>query len=139
MMNNQSRGIIEYQLGGRKVRLCYDWSAIEALVEVLGKDFDSQITRASLEFDTPVLAKALAVGLEKYQSGEFGPEDIMELSPPVIPTVTAIQQALTVAFHGTLEVPESRDGNPLKRLGRSLSRILVHWLNRPSTPATDMV
>jgi len=135
-MNNLSKGIIEYTLDGRRVKLCFDWTAIEALVEILGKNFDSQITRASLEFDTPVLAKALSVGLEKHQPGEFPAENIMELSPPVIPAVTAIQQALTVAFHGKLEVPESRDGNPLRRLGRTLSRIIVPWWSRPSMPAT---
>ena len=112
---NHLKGDIKLQLGDQLVKVCFDWEAIGCLVNRIGKDFDSQLTRASVEYDLDIYAKALQIGLEKHHPGQYTIERIFELSPPIAPAMEAVQQALTVAFHGTLEVPGQPGENPLMR------------------------
>jgi len=119
-------------MSGESLVLCYDWEAIGKLVTELGKDFDSKISAASIDFDLPVLAIALSIGLEKHQPGRFPPKAIMHLSPPVIHMIAGIQQAITVAFHGSLEVPGDQESNPPQILLKFLKRILWDWWGKPS-------
>ncbi len=119
-------------MSGESLVMCYDWEAIGRLVTELGKDFDSQISAASIDFDLPVLAIALSIGLEKHQPGRFPPKAIMDLSPPVITMIEGIQKAITVAFHGSMEVSGEQSSNPLKILLKFLRKILWDWWRTPS-------
>lgn len=87
------------KIGRKKVKVFYDWSRIKELQEVLGKDFEQQIGMACLEMDIEILSIALSAGTG------IPKEDIIKASPPIVETITALTNALNLAFHGT-ETPK---------------------------------
>ena len=120
---NKYAGDVVLVMTGKKYVLRYDWEAIGKLVTVLGKDFEQEMGRAAVEMDLPVIAKALSIGLLCHQPGELTDLDIMEMSPPLVAVHDAINRAITLAFHGTTEVPV--DENPPRA-----ARVL-RWLTTP--------
>ena len=135
MQANQYTGEVTVDIADQTCRLRYDWQAIGALQAALGTDFDKEIGRASMELDLPVIAQALAIGLEKHQPNKFSADILMALSPPVIPMIEALRQAITIAYHGSLEVPESADANP-PLLTRIMQRIAT-WSGQRRKPPTN--
>lgn len=87
----------------RKLR--YDWQRIQALVDALGEDFDSKISEAVVSNDLDTIALAVSIGSDDGVTAE----QVKAESPPVVPTVNAIMEALMMAFHGTKEAPVAND------------------------------
>lgn len=77
---------------------------IQTLIDEFGSDFDEAISTAARDMDVKTIARFVAIG-----SGRTVDEVIAE-SPPVVPTVSAIMEALNVAFHGQKEAPPASDG-----------------------------
>jgi hypothetical protein len=105
-MPNPHRGEARIKIGRKTYTVAYDWNAIAALKEELGSEFDQKISEAAVECDLRVLASVLRIGLVKHHGDALSDQDIIDASPPVVQVNTAIQTALTRAFHGTDEPPE---------------------------------
>ena len=109
---NAHKGDVTLKIAGKRNVLRYDWEAIGKLKSELGSEFDREIARAAMEIDLPVIAKALAIGLERHHSGELTEKKIVKISPAVSPTTEAVNRAISFAFHGTEEPPELENENP---------------------------
>lgn len=94
--------------------LRYDWHAIGRLVEEFGQDFDAAISKASVLTDIDAIAKAVAIGLGDGISAE----DVKRASPPIVPTVQAVMEALNLAFHGQKGAPPA-DGKAVSHPPRT--------------------
>lgn len=92
--------------------LRYDWHAIGRLTDEIGKDFDARISAAARDFDVDVIARVVAIGL----GGDWTADAVKDAAPPMVPTVSAVLEALNVAFHGQREAPPADPGaaNPPK-------------------------
>ncbi len=109
---NSYRGDVALKIGGKQYTLKYDWTAVVQLKTEFGKEFDMEVSLAITEMDLPVLAKILAIGLECYQLGKFTDQDILSLSPPIVPIIGAIQKAISCAYYGEGEAPSDRPTIP---------------------------
>lgn len=112
MSGNRYQGDVTLKMGGRKYLLRYDWEAIGKLKTELGSNFDEIIAAASMEMDLPVIAKALAIGLERHHQGEVTAEKIISMSPPVVKVTDVLNGAITKAFYGDKLPTELTDENP---------------------------
>ena len=137
MTVNQYSGDVDLLIIDKSYKLRYDWTAIAELKSQLGPEFDTAIAQASVGFDMEVIATALDIGLRRHHEDELTVKDIVAVSPPVIPVTTAINQALTIAFHGTLEVPEFRDANP--PLLTRIRTLIAAWSAKRRKPSTNTV
>lgn len=99
--------------------LVFKWDAIARLISELGPDWEQKIARVPANHDLSTLAVAVAVGTGKSY------DEIMELSPPIFPTITATVAALNLAFHGKRESPQVAAENPPRP--KTLRR-LISWL-----------
>ena len=120
---NKYKGDTVLDIGGKKYTLRYDWNAIGMLVTELGKGFEQKIIDAALEMDMPVLAKALAIGLERHHAGELTDKDIARISPPIVAVFDAVNRAISLAFYGKAEAPADENPTIPERLLR-LAKIL---------------
>jgi len=95
----------KFKLGDKEVRLVYDWRAIARAKETCGNDvFYNLYSR------TPdVVADVLAIGLEKHHP-DIGKDQILDLSPPLIPAIKAIDDALAMAYWGPDGPPKKQEG-----------------------------
>ncbi len=112
MRKNSYRGDVALEIGGKQYVLKYDWTAVVQLKTEFGNEFDLETSRAMTEMDLPVLAKILAIGLECYQLGKFTDQDIIKLSPPIVPIIGAIEKAISRAYYGEGEAPSDRPTIP---------------------------
>jgi len=100
------RGDVALAMNGKSYVLHYGWPQVEKLVDKFGQSFDSVIATASANYDLPVLAFTLSVGLEARNDEIITPEQIMDISPPMIQTIKALNDSIMVAFYGQPEMPE---------------------------------
>jgi hypothetical protein len=101
-MDNKYLGSKEITLGGKKVKLFYDWAAIAGIKSELGeKGLANLIAKSPSD-----LSIVIAAGLQKHQPDEYTPEDIMKISPPIVPITTAINQALEFSYWGPDGAPD---------------------------------
>ncbi len=95
MRQNKHTGAVHIPVGSLKdVTLRYDWEAIAALHGEYGKEWEGEVQRILAELDARGLAKILAIGSEHSE------EWWIEQSPPFVPTATAVNAALHLAFFG---------------------------------------
>ncbi len=95
MRQNKHTGTISLPVEGEgEVQLRFDWNAIAALHGAYGKEWEGEVQRILTELDARGLAKILAIG------SAHGEEWWIEKSPPFVPTATAVQAALRLAFFG---------------------------------------
>lgn len=111
-MANSYRGQVELDIAGRRRTLRYSWAAILALREEFGDGFDSALTDAMMQMDLPRISTAIAIGLREDWP-DCTADDVMRASPPISPSLAAVQKALELAFHGPEGAPPERPENPL--------------------------
>jgi hypothetical protein len=99
-------GDVTLIINGQSCVLRYDWRAIRDLIQDIGTDFDTVIANASAGYETPVIAAALNVGLKRHHPGEYTVDKIMDLSPPLIPAMRAVNDAMMVSFYGSTTPPD---------------------------------
>ena len=137
-MDNQFTGDVDLQMGGKSLKVHFDWDAVGMLQTEFGEEFDEVVTLASVKYHLPVLAKVLSVGLELHHPGKYSPESIMKMSPPVILVIDTIDKALSYAFNGGMEGSEEKSSDPKNPILRYLKKILWDWWHRPSGDALNM-
>lgn len=96
MVVNRIRGECSVNLGGREHRLCYDWDALTKIDESFPDGLD--LTRPE------VLSQVVAIGIG---DPEITPEMVSEYSPPLLPTIEAVEKAHNLAYFGQLEADDT--------------------------------
>jgi len=93
-------------LDGKSYPLRFTWSALAELQEKYPSGFNTA--------RTDVLADLIAWGL-RHVAPELTPEKIMDLSPPMIESIEAVNKALMIAYYGEKGPPKTEEGeNPPK-------------------------
>lgn len=110
MMKNAYTGQSEIELGGVKYPLAFTWAAIAELRTIYGKGFDKEVISAISELDTAKLADVVSIGI----GGKLSPQEIKDLSPPLVSVANVINEALNAAFYGVDEVKKKQTGQSQK-------------------------
>jgi len=112
---NKYRGQVPIELDGKELILQYDLDSLAVLNSKLGDQGHMKLMAATSSCDVDVLALGISIGLERNHPGEYSPESIKAISPPVVVAVMqdAVYEALIAAWHGPGGVP---DENPQMRL-----------------------
>lgn len=93
---NPYRGEFEIEwLNGEKRTIVYDWHAIATLRKKFGEDANVIVEKMNSDFD--VMADVVMIGLRKYHP-EITAKDVMDASPPIIPTVQAVVDSLNIVM-----------------------------------------
>lgn len=111
-MQNKFTGEVPITIGGKKCSLVYDWKAIAAVQTNYGNSPISELLSVA---NTRALAVLLSIGLEKHHP-EITAEQILNESPPYIPAVKAVDQALAYAYFGADDVSSiKKNSSPKKK------------------------
>jgi hypothetical protein len=108
---NKYTGEVEIQLGAKKGILVFDWRAIAELQTKLGAD---AITDMFKQVKPSTIAEILLIGFKK-KSPEVTMEEILDASPCLIPTVQAIEKAISFAYFGAEEPPKGGEKSEEKK------------------------
>lgn len=100
------QAIAHLSLGGKDYKLKYDWTAIDKIQNMflgtqdLNKPHD--------------LAEIIVIGLQVFHPDKLTAEDIMAMSPPLVPTAERVGVALSYGLgtHPAQAQPEKSEGNP---------------------------
>lgn len=107
-MNNYT-GEAKINLGGKEYTLCYDWAALTAIHSSCGVEAIADMLRASPKD----LSLVLLAGLKKHHP-ELTGEALFSLSPPIVPTAKAINEAIHLAYFG-VDAPEQDKADTKKK------------------------
>ena len=135
-MDNKYSGIKDIKLGGKSAKLFYGWEAISSIKSQLGE----RGLLGLMHKDLKEVALVLKAGLEEHQPNEYSIEEIIKISPAIIPTVTLINEALEYSYWGPdgapkEDAPDSGDIDAKKKTSsqRPLKRrSLLEYLFKPS-------
>lgn len=105
---NKYTGTVDFKLGSKSAKLVYDWRAISELKSKYGKDIFTGLYLA----DPNIVADMLAVGLK---GSGITLDEILDFSPPIIPTVNAIDLALTYSYYGPEGKKDEKDPGAKKK------------------------
>jgi hypothetical protein len=103
------------EIDGKKVGIRFTWRQLALVEEEFG---DSPNL-----FKHETLAKIASIGIDKP---EWTPERIMEASPPMVPFVRAVDEAIKQAYFGSEEVPketEKKSLHPADGLCKRIARL----------------
>jgi len=98
---NHYTGDVAIRIGGHDLTLAYDWLAISAIRSGLGTEGQA----AALAGDLGKLAELVAIGLRRHHS-DWNADCVTAASPPIKPTIAAIETALTAAWFGPDGIPK---------------------------------
>ena len=93
---NKYTGEVDLRLGEKTVTLQFDWTSWSRLETEVGIAEVDGIIRGR---DPRALAHLIAIGLAKHHP-EITAERVIAASPPLVPTIAALQQALNWAYWG---------------------------------------
>ena len=102
---NKYTGEVEIILAGKPHTLVYDW---RALAEVQTKHGGNIVKELFNGISPAVVADILVIGLRKKHP-EITVETLMDISPPFIPMVQALDRAIAYSYFGVDEVAEATD------------------------------
>src|SRR4051794_24089749 len=88
-------GETPFKIGDKTLTLVFDWRAMAQAQEAHGKDVFKDLMNAGPE----VIADVLAIGLSKNHP-DITKEKVLDFSPPMIPAINTINQALLYAYFG---------------------------------------
>lgn len=127
-MRNSYTGETPIEIEGKRLTLQFDWRALGAVKTAFPDIEFADLLRG----DRPeALAAVLAMGLNKRHPGEWTVDRILDASPPVAPTILALNDALNAAYYGPKGPPKEVTANPLRRIARwMLSAIRSPRLSR---------
>lgn len=111
---NPHAGEVALRLAGQDCLLVYDWQAIARLREHVGDV--TQVLR--LNVDPLRLAQVVAIGLARHHP-ELDANAVCIASPPLHPTMLAVERAMALAYWGVDGPPKPEagadaDANPPK-------------------------
>ena len=125
MSDNDFTGDTALHLGGTAYRLRFSWTALAALETKFGD-------RALTELNSPAkLAETIAIGLQEHHP-EMTAARILEISPPLRPTLDTVVAALNRAMWGRASGAD-RPANPPPR-----PSLLRRLLPRRSAPRSGL-
>jgi hypothetical protein len=94
-------GEVKVKLGGKDYTIVYNWAALADIQEKHG--FNLLLNLANAKIDA--VADVLLVGLKKHHP-DVTKEFLLEASPPLIPLLTALNEAVTYCFYGADGAPK---------------------------------
>jgi hypothetical protein len=98
---------LEIQFNGRPQLLFYGMAEIKLLQDAFGDDWIEQI-REKLGRDWDFTAGVIAIGLKRYLP-EATAALVMEVSPPLVPTLKAVVCAINRCLYGKDQAPKRPD------------------------------
>lgn len=104
-VTNETRGEVVYTLHGFSYSMRYTWKAIGRLKAHFGDEYDAEIQKALNNQDLEAISRIVSAALIDSHP-EMTPEHIFEMSPPIIPLMTAADEALRLAFWGSDKAPK---------------------------------
>lgn len=114
-MRNTYTAETPVDIGGKRLRLQFDWRALGAIKTAFGSAEIGDLLRG----DRPeALASMLAIGLARHHPEQWTVERILDASPPVVPVVDALTKAINAAYYGPDGPPSEVSQNPLRRIAR---------------------
>jgi hypothetical protein len=119
MPANTYTGEVPLQLAGRTFVLVYDWTALARVKSEIGDDALKLVLDGG---DPASLAKVIAAGLARHHP-EMSDAAVMAASPPLVPTVAKVKEALAYAYWGPKGEPEETKENPPGRMARLRTRL----------------
>lgn len=118
------QGIAVLSLGGKDYKLKYDWTAIDKIQTMF---------LGTQDLNKPSdLSEIIVIGLECFHPGKVTKDDIMSMSPPLVPTAERVATALAYGLgtHPALSQPEQ---NPNPQMpNRKARRASSALTKRPS-------
>lgn len=106
-MANKYKGEQLVTIGEKVYILFFDWQAVAEVLSAMGESVLAKLSEVgALKPDE--MAKLLSIGLSKNHP-EMTPEKILELSPPLVPTLAALDMALAIAFFGPEKVAPKKE------------------------------
>lgn len=121
-MRNPTTGHRSVELDGKHLIMRFNWQAIAEIEANYGDNPNL--------FEIDIIANVAAAGLREHHP-EYTAERILQLSPPLIPFVRAVQDALQIAYFGAEAVPEDAPAEVKKnRVMGGLSRLIKRLFRR---------
>ena len=99
-MSNPYRGEIEIQLNGEPAILVFDWRAVSLLQKEFGEEW-FKVTE-KMGSDLELASRVVAIGLKKHMPA-VTPERVMDASPPIVPVIRAVMEAITACMGTQIE------------------------------------
>lgn len=124
---NPYTGDAPLEMGGRVLTLRYDWAAISRIRAEMG--VEGQV--AALKGDLNRLSELVAIGLAVHHP-DVDAAAVFLASPPVNPTVRAVDVALSAAWSGPGANDQEERGNPQRPPGTLLSGLSRRLFGRGS-------
>lgn len=122
---NPYTGDMPIEIGGERLTLCFTWDALARVRAELGAEGQTKAFTGEIE----PLCTLVSIGLASHHP-EWTPERVRKGSPPVLPTVEAVQMALTAAYFGNEGVPKDLPENPQEPPQTRLNRLWRRLLGR---------
>ena len=113
-MDNPHKGEVPLYINGTAYTLMFDWAALSKLKNAFN---DEQIDAVINGRDVVLLAEMIAIGLQRHHEG-ITADEVVTLSPPLVPTVEALDKALTYAYFGPDNPAPKSDVAPSKEKKR---------------------
>ncbi|OAN53896.1 hypothetical protein A6A04_13470 [Paramagnetospirillum marisnigri] len=119
MVANPYTGDAPITVDGQRLTLCFDWAALARIRSELGAEGQAM----ALSGDLAALADMVAIGLSRHHP-DWDDQRVFAASPPVNPSVDAVQAALVAAYFGPQGAPkEPEPANPPMPPQTRLSRL----------------
>lgn len=103
-MHNRYKGEYPIEIGGETYVMVFDWNAIAAAHGAYGNTAVAEIFQ---KFEPDTLAGLMQIALAKHHP-EMTADKIKAISPPYIPSATAVDKAMAYAYFGVDEAPTEK-------------------------------
>jgi hypothetical protein len=99
-VSNPYRGEIEIQFNGYPAILVFDWHAISVMQKEFGEEWFKVTEKMGSDLD--LASRVVAIGLRKHMP-TVTPEMVMDASPPIVPVIRAVMEAITACMGTKVE------------------------------------
>lgn len=111
-MTNKYAGEQSLEINGKDYALVFNWKAIARAQSELGTAVIAKV--GTIGALSPVeVAKLLAIGFEAKHP-ELTAERLIELSPPIVPALLAVDKAIAYAYFGPEGKPDKDEAKAAK-------------------------
>lgn len=124
MTARRHNGEVAVSIGSETAIIRFSWARLAELREAFGDGFDEHVTTALRTNDVAAVARILAIGTGRTEA------DVLAASPPLVPTIAALHDALLAAYFGSEGPPEPKPGNVLSRLMRPVIQFMGRFGRR---------
>jgi len=107
-MDNKYTAEVSITMGDKEHTIVFDWAALSTLKSAFtDKQLDGVISGQDIE----IMGEVMAIGLQRHHKG-ITAQEVVDLSPPLVIAVEALDKALTFAYYG-------KDGAPVENGARA--------------------